>query len=298
MKTSRVRILAVTAILAVAAGCSLADTRIEKTLELSPGGKFVLDSEGGSVKLTGTSGSGVRIVITSKRDDLESLANFTFEGGSEMARVTMKRVKTGGWNRGLSLGYEIEVPNHTQLDIRTSGGSISTVETHGEAKLRTSGGSIKVSDLEGPLDASTSGGSIVLNGIVGDARVSTSGGSIRGSHVEGSLDAETSGGSIQISEAGGAVNASTSGGSLTVAFSPGNQAGGSLQTSGGGIRVKLDATANLDLDAHCSGGSVKTDMPVTVVGNLSKNTLKGAMGSGGATLKLRTSGGSIRIEAM
>jgi DUF4097 and DUF4098 domain-containing protein YvlB len=316
MKKSCVRVLAVAAILGLAAGCSLADTRIEKSLDLSPGGMFVLDSEGGTVKLTGSSDSGVRIVITSKRDDLESLANFTFEGGSEMARVTMKRVKTGGWNRGLSLAYEIEVPNATQLDIRTSGGSISTLETRGEAKLRTSGGSIKVKALEGPLNASTSGGSITLGDIVGDAKVSTSGGSIRGSHVEGrldagtsggsislegvtgDLDAETSGGSIQIADAGGVVNASTSGGSLTVAFAPGNHAGGSLQTSGGGIRVKIDETANLDLDAHCSGGSVKTDMPVTVVGNLSKNTLKGAMGSGGATLRLRTSGGSIRIEGM
>jgi hypothetical protein len=316
MKTSRVRILVATAILAMAAVPSLADTRIEKALDLSPGGKFVLDSEGGTVKVTGTSGSGARIVITSKRDDLESLATFTFEGGSEMARVTMKRIKTGGWNRGLSLAYEIEVPSATQLDIRTSGGSISTVETRGEAKLRTSGGSIKVSDLEGPLNASTSGGSITLSDIVGNAKISTSGGSIRGSRVDGRLDAgtsggsislegvtgdleaQTSGGSIRIADAGGVVNASTSGGSLTVAFAPGNQAGGSLQTSGGGIRVKVDETANLDLDAYCSGGSVKTDMPVTVVGSLSKNTLKGSMGSGGAVLRLRTSGGSIRIEGM
>ncbi len=259
---------------------TLADTRIEKTLKLGPGGLFVLDSGGGGVTITGSSRSDVSVVITSKRDDLESLVTFNFEDGPETARVAMERIKKGGWNRGLSLAYEIEVPHDTQLDIRTSGGSVTARQTRGEAKLRTSGGSIRVNDLEGPLNASTSGGSISVDTIDGDAKVSTSGGS------------------ISIVEAGGSVDAQTSGGSLTVAFARGNQSGGSLETSGGGIRVKLDETANLDLDAHCSGGSVKSDLPVTVVGNISKNSLKGALGSGGSILKLRTSGGSIRIESM
>ena len=310
-------LLAACVLLLVAAGLpALAETRIEKTLTMGPGGRLVLDSEGGSVTVTGSSRSDVSVVITSKRDDLESLATFTFEDGPETAKITMERIKKGGWNRGLSLRYEIEVPTETQLDIRTSGGSITARDTRGEAKLRTSGGGIRVNDLAGPLNANTSGGSISLDSIDGDAKVSTSGGSIRGVHVDGtltagtsggsisltdvtgSLSAETSGGSISISEAGGSVDAQTSGGSLTVIFAPGNQDGGTLRTSGGGIRVKLDASANLDLDAHCSGGSIKSDLPVTVVGSLSKTTLKGALGSGGSTLKMRTSGGSIRIEAM
>ncbi|MDX1388016.1 MAG: hypothetical protein R3344_02445 [Acidobacteriota bacterium] len=310
-------VLAMSILVAVAAGLpALADTRIEKTLKLGPGGLFVLDSEGGSVTITGSSRSDVSVVITSERDDLESLVAFTFEGGSETARVTMERIKKTNWGRGLSLAYEIEVPRDTRLDLRTSGGSVTARGTRGEAKLRTSGGSIRVNDLDGPVNAGTSGGSITIDSIGGDAKISTSGGNIRGAHVDGAvtagtsggsislsdvkgdLSAETSGGSISIAEAGGVVDAQTSGGSVTVEFAQGNQRGGSLKTSGGGIRVTLDGAANLDLDAHCSGGSVKTDLPVTVVGDLSKNTLKGALGAGGSTLKMRTSGGSIRIESM
>ena len=49
---------------------------------------------------------------------------------------------------------------------------------------------------------------------------------------------------IEISGAEGQVEADTSGGSIDVEFASGNSEGGSLSTSGGGIRVTLDAGAN------------------------------------------------------
>ena len=55
--------------LAVAAPRAGADSRIEKNLKLDPGGKFVLDSDAGSVTLTGSSERGASVVITSNRDD-------------------------------------------------------------------------------------------------------------------------------------------------------------------------------------------------------------------------------------
>jgi hypothetical protein len=42
---------------------------------------------------------------------------------------------------------------------------------------------------------------------------------------------------------------------------------------------------------------VTFDVPVTVQGQISKTSVKGSLGSGGALLKLRTSGGGIRIKS-
>jgi hypothetical protein len=85
---------------------------------------------------------------------------------------------------------------------------------------------------------------------------------------------------------------------VTVSFLPGNNRGGSLSTSGGGIRVALDPSSNLEIHAPASGGSVVSDVPITVQGRITKSSLKGRLGGGGATLKLRASGGTVRIEPL
>src|SRR5205823_6541867 len=78
------------------------------------------------------------------------------------------------------------------------------------------------------------------------------------------IKTETSGGHIDIENAGGRVEAETSGGAVNVSFVRGNECGGRLRSSGGGIAVKIDKGANLDIDAETGGGHVSADLPVTV----------------------------------
>ena len=61
--------------------------------------------------------------------------------------------------------------------------------------------------------------------------------------------------------------------------------------------MRLDRSANLNLEASASAGSVSTDLPIQVVGTLSKSHLSGTIGSGGETLRLHSDGGPVRIEA-
>ena len=58
-------------VLLLAAPVALAGSRIERELELAPGGRFTLDTDGGSVRVTGGSGSAVMVEITADRDDIE-----------------------------------------------------------------------------------------------------------------------------------------------------------------------------------------------------------------------------------
>jgi len=280
------------------ASSGLAQSRIEKNLTLEPGGRFVLDSDQGSVTVTGTSKPGARVVITSNRDDLESLFDFSFEGEGKTARVTAHRRGQFKWSNHISLRYEVEVPTETSTDIRTGGGGIKLFGLRGDSQLKTSGGSIEVSGIAGRLDAHTSGGSIHAKEVTGDAQVDTSGGGIEIGSVEGSVRAHTSGGPIRIERVTGLVDAKTSGGPVYVNFGRGNRRGGDVETSGGSIDVELDPSANLDLDASTSGGSIDCDLPVKVVGKISRSSWHGSIGSGGSMLRLHTSGGSIHIRAL
>jgi len=307
----------VTAALLAATLPALGQSRIEREFDLAPGGELVLDADQGSVEVQGSGSSGARVVISSRSLDIEDKfdVSMSLSGGRLSIRVDRKGSgKWFNWGRGGGLKFEIQVPRDTRVDIDTSGGSIVAEDLDQPARLDTSGGSIVARQIRGSLLADTSGGSIVAEEIDGDVTADTSGGSISIEQVRGDVVADTSGGSITISEVtgkstadtsggsitldeiGGYVYADTSGGSIEINFSANNYAGGEASTSGGGIRVNIDPTANLDLDAVASGGSVIANVPITVRGKVSKSSLKGKIGGGGALLKLRTSGGKIRIE--
>jgi DUF4097 and DUF4098 domain-containing protein YvlB len=301
---------------ALAALPAFAETRIEKNLKLSPGGEFRLKTDMGKVTVTGSPDSGAHVVITSRRRDLEDLLTFRFDETPGAVTITARQKHRFHWfsNSGNSVQYEIRVPAETRLAIDTSGGGITISGTRGAAKLDTSGGGINVKDLVGDLQADTSGGGIGLANIRGKVRASTSGGGVDGraidgpvfaessggsielERVTGDIEADTSGGGIRIVDAGGHVQAETSGGGIEASFVKGNSRGGTLSTSGGGIAVSIDPDADLNIEA--SGNAVKTDLPLRVKGEISRGSLSGSLGKGGNTLRLHTSGGSVRIQAL
>jgi DUF4097 and DUF4098 domain-containing protein YvlB len=98
--------------------------------------------------------------------------------------------------------------------------------------------------------------------------------------------------------AGGRVEASSSGGGVTVRFASGNSSGGTVSSSGGSVRAEIDPGARVSIDAHASGGSVNADVPVTIQGKIENDSLRGEMNGGGPVLRLRSSGGGVRISAV
>jgi DUF4097 and DUF4098 domain-containing protein YvlB len=314
VKTGRAALLAAGFLVPVLAG---AESRMEKTLRLDPGGRFSIQTDMGSVTVTGANAPGARLVITSRRP-LEDLLRLTFREDAGSVSVTGRRRhgRFFPWinnSRG-NVHFEIQVPAQTDLDIDTSGGAIKIAGLRSPAKLETSGGGIDVRDLAGDLEAQTSGGGIELARIRGNVRVETSGGGIDGSEIDGPIDADTSGGAVRLDrvsgdirahssgggihifEAGARIVADTSGGGIEATFARGNGRGGSLETSGGGIQVSVDPTVGLRIDA--SGNSVKADVPITVQGSISRGRLQGNMGGGGELLRLHTSGGGVRIQGL
>jgi DUF4097 and DUF4098 domain-containing protein YvlB len=291
-------------------------TRMEKTLKLDPGGRFALDTDLGSVTVTGSDSADARLVVTSRRRDLDEILRFSFQEnpGSVTVSARRKRAHIFPWLGGYSgsVHFEVKVPARTLLDIDTSGGPIQISGMRSEARLETSGGRIVVRDLVGDLNGHTSGGGIELERIRGRVNVETSGGGIEGSEIDGPIEADTSGGSVRLDrvsgdirahssgggihilEAGGRVEADTSGGGIEATFARGNARGGSLETSGGGIEVSLDPSVGLRIDA--SGNSVRADLPLTVQGAVSRRRLQGTLGGGGELLRMRTSGGGVRIH--
>ena len=83
-----------------------------------------------------------------------------------------------------------------------------------------------------------------------------------------------------------------------MSFTVGNARGGSLSTSGGSVTAYVDPAVGLDIDISTSGGSATVDLPVTVQGRLSRNAVSGTLNGGGESLRLRSSGGGVRLRSL
>jgi len=312
-----------------------AEKRLDQTFSVSPGGRLTIESDGSDLRVEGTSGNQVEVHILMKGSEkvLERLTLTAEQSGNDVAVVAKHGSGKwtdffGGWN--VDGRVEVKVPHQYNIDIRTAGGDIVVAQLQGDARAKTSGGDIKVTEIQGPVEMQTSGGDVRAEQINGNTRLDTSGGDIDVTRVTGDLDAKTSGGYIHLNDISGKVLARTSSGNV---IASGIRGDSELKTSGGDIRATIDGkiaahtsggnvTAELvganrgisvsssggdltvrvpknttgQLDAATSGGSVKTELPVTTT-EMGEHKLTGTLNGGGNAIYARTSGGSIRVVA-
>jgi len=279
-------------------GCRAEEKRFDRTFEVTPGGKLLVDTDVGSVKVAG--GAGTEVVVEALVRGKEREVNeFTV---SADLRENVVEVR-GRWSsearswrsHKIEVSYVIRVPREFNVEVSTSGGSVQFESLAGTVTGETSGGSVRAEDINGPLVCETSGGSIKVERITGKATLETSGGRVTANAVVGDVDAETSGGGLSLTGIDGKVSAETSGGSITIDV-VGENRGVHASTSGGSIDITLPSDVRATLDASTSGGSVRCDLPVTTQGRMDPTSLHGTLNGGGNPIHASTSGGSVRIR--
>jgi len=285
--------------LATASVAHAGDFRLEKSVELADGGSLSLRSEAGRVEVRGVASGPARVVVESERADFAELFEVSIlqpRADRLEVRVEKRNRRPWSWTGTGRTRITVELPRSASAEIHTSGGRVEVREIDGDLRAESSGGGVVVEGIGGDVTLSSSGGGVDLEDVEGTATLESSGGSVSARAVRGDLKVSSSGGGVSLEEIGGAVVASSSGGPVRVGFAAGNGRGGSLSSSGGGVEARLDPSVALDLDAETSGGSVDCDLPVTVRGKISSGKLHGELNGGGPVLRLRSSGGGIRIR--
>jgi hypothetical protein len=267
----------------------------EQRVAADAGGQLRVDLRGGAVVVESHEQPEVRVDALAAGMGSRSL-DFELEADDDV--VTLRGGGDGSWLPALVGGphvrVRIRVPREFSVDVSTAGGSVELEGLEGEVRARTSGGRIELERIEGDVDAETSGGAIQAGRIQGGLRARTSGGPIRLFEIEGDVEAQTSGGPIEVLGAGAQVRARTSGGSITVRFS--DAPAGDLETSGGSIDVEFPESEGVELDASTSGGRVEIEADIRLRGRVETNRVKAELNGGGDALRLRTSGGQIRVN--
>ncbi len=271
-------LLLLSTLLLAAAACDGGPTEARTdTFTVGPSPRLVVNSVNGRVVVNVAPDNTVQIRAMLKKAD-----RVDYQVSQDGGTVSVEAKKKGGFlswiGRSPGADLEITAPPTTRLELRTSNGRIELHGMQGSGTLRTSNGEIVLEDAKGEFDVSTSNGSIDVRALEGSATLHTSNGRVTVREAAGAFDIETSNGSID----------------FTGQMTPGGS--NKMETSNGSVSIRLEGTPSLKVDASTSNGAVITTLPILTTSTGDEGRLVGAIGEGEATLVIRTSNGSVRIQ--
>jgi len=248
-----------------------------------------IDSSNGSVSVRGVEGVQTATFAITKRsrgktldeaqDRLERIVCHVNRAGDRLELLYRSGEQDDDVRRSSGVDFDVLVPIDTLVNAETSNGSIDVTAIRGAITLDTSNGDVAVLQGAGSLNAETSNGRIEVVGFGGDVRVDTSNGEVWIEQVAGLVDAETSNGSIHYSG------------------TPAEATSHRLRTSNGSITARVPIDVSVRFDARVSSGRIRSSLPL--IGDTEGNEWSAELNPPtGTSLDLRTSNGSIRIDAL
>jgi DUF4097 and DUF4098 domain-containing protein YvlB len=166
---------------------------------------------------------------------------------------------------------------------------------------RTGDGLIEVLDLEGTINVNSGDGRIVAANLAGQVQARTGDGSIEINRVTGRVDADSGDGPIEIAGRLDELTVRTGDGTVRVDATDGSsmKSDWRITTGDGRIALRVPAGFNADVDASTGDGTVRVDgisPPPQDDKRSDRRRVVGRLGSGGATLQLRSGDGSIEVN--
>jgi hypothetical protein len=219
--------------------------------------EYTLPAAGATLTVDASPNGGINVEGGSRRDILVRARVVATADSPEEARAIASRVQVG------ATADHVEANGPRNLG-RHEGWHVSyrlSVPTQTPLSLKTTNGGISVDNLNSRVDLSTTNGGLKLSRMAGD---------VEGRTTNGGVDVTLEGTGWQ----GGGLD---------------------LETTNGGVRVAVPDTYNAHLDTGTTNGRVSIDFPVTVQGTIGRS-LSTDLGSGGATIRVRTSNGGVRIS--
>jgi DUF4097 and DUF4098 domain-containing protein YvlB len=259
-----------------------------KTFAVTGQADVELKTFDGSIEVTSWDKPEVALTIERRADsqaDAEALKVTAEQSGN---RIVVHAEKPEHRDSGVNIGFHhgrsvrlvLTVPRTTDLNATSGDGSISVTGITGHVTARSGDGSITTSDIKGDVGLDTGDGSVTAENVTGTVKISSGDGSVTVRGQPHGLIAHTGDGSVNVD-----VTAATTAASDW-----------ELTTGDGGIHVTLPENFNAQVDAHTGDGGIDAhDFGLRATGE-DRNDLRGSIGSGGPTIRLRTGDGGITVS--
>ena len=179
--------------------------------------------------------------------------------------------------RNITIDYDVTLPRGAKVEASTGSGDIETEDVGSTLSADSGSGSVRARAVHGPATLRTGSGDIELEeNAQGEVRAHTGSGSIRIREMNGALYAQTGSGDI---EANGKITGESR-----------------LETGSGSVRLTIGNGAGYTLDATTGSGTIHTQSPIQMSGNINSHHVNGTVNGGGPTLRIVTGSGDVEIR--
>ena len=156
-------------------------------------------------------------------------------------------VKNEAILKGVSVTYEIQTPQDTQVQASADAGGIHIDGVQGPVELKNDAGFSEVDNVKGSLKMTVRAGTIMVRNAGSATSLRNESGGIQLDGASGPVDAETKNGRIELSNVSGKVNAATQSASIRLHDISGDVVArnhsGSIESfaSGGAVQAETDS---------------------------------------------------------
>jgi DUF4097 and DUF4098 domain-containing protein YvlB len=283
--------------------------KVSKSFKVGASGTLDISNVSGQV-IVSAGGTDSIVIDAVKRyrgsptDAKGQFAQTTIEMIEGAGRVDVKTIYTVR-NTRVSVDYAVTAPAGTSVFAHSVSGDVKVTDIKGEVRADTVSGDVIAIGTPGATLVRTVSGDASASGInhPNELRVSSVSGTVTLTDAKvRSVDADSISGDVIMSDVTcERTTAKSISGDITFSGPLAKVGRYQFQSQSGEIRLTLVGTPGFELDASTFSGSVRSDFPVTVPpgqpigGQGSHKTLRGVVGSGGATLSIRAFSGDISI---
>lgn len=284
---------AVVAALPFASGCVVVDSqghiaRDEKRFSVTGMPELKLTTFDGSIEIRSAETKTIVVEIEKRGPTQEAIDGLKIETRQDGNRV------------------EVEVKRPPHDDVVFGFGRMSptarlivTMPRDGNVTAHSGDGSIRIERVSGRIELRTGDGSVRATDIGGQMTIATGDGSVTVDNADGDIDVDTGDGGVSIAGKLGMVKLHTGDGSISLRAEPGTamKDDWSIVTGDGGVALYLPSDFAAQVDAHTGDGTIRNELRIEAEGGESnRRTLRGKLGAGGKTLRIRTGDGSVRLK--
>ncbi|MGC4070987.1 MAG: hypothetical protein QM760_00390 [Nibricoccus sp.] len=291
------------------------DRVIDKTFETKTGVAVIRgDTFSGGVTVTTSDDPHIRVLVRQTVEAVDEkaaeklLASLEVKldqspDGTVALKISPRRAVRWTWQNWspAALAIEISAPRSCQLELHTGEGDITVGGVKGKVGARTAAGAIFIGEVEGEVVATNTLGDISITACTGPLKLLAKNGNVLVGRSGARADLSAVDGVIEVQAARGPVVARGNRTDIKVNFVHPLTEPSDLNADGGDVTAGFDPRSAATLNARASKfGSVRVrDLEIVATkGKPGDSSLTGTLNGGGPLIKIRASGGQVRLTAV